>query len=222
MIIHNDGFVLVDEVLSNELSAVVNGARVSYSKRKDKLDERDVRLIHDLMREGHGSPFEHPGIRFHVRCPIFVAREWFRHRIGSFSEMSGRYVEMENSAYVPAASHVRSQKGKAMEYLYEDSPHIFETQELITQAYRAAFYSYNEMLSLGIAKELARVVLPLGLYTEFLWTVNLRSLMNFLALRTHQTAQREIRDYADTVEQAFGQSFPNVYQAWLENGKRAP
>jgi thymidylate synthase (FAD) len=219
--VHNDGFLLVEEVLGSEL-AVVNAARISYDKRKPSIDAADVGLINSLMRDRHGSPFEQAGMRFHVRCPIFVAREWFRHRIGSFSEVSGRYVEMKNVAYVPASTHVRSQVGKAMRYEFVSSSSVEETQELINQAYLSAFRSYNEMLSLGIAKELARVVLPLGLYTEFHWSVNLRSLMNFLSLRTHETAQQEIRDYANVVLERFAVEFPNVHSAWVSNGKVGP
>lgn len=221
--IHNDGFVSLEKSYGDELS-IVNAARVSYNKRKESLDSADIGLINYLLREQHGTPFEHSGMSFHVRCPIFVAREWFRHRIGSFSEMSGRYVEMELSAYIPEVDAVRQQVGKPGHYEFVSAEE--EMAEIaiawMKDAYLAAFHSYTEMLSMGVAKEVARNVLPLALYTEFHWTVNLRSLFNFLALRNHPAALREIQDYAKAVEAMLQLEFPTVYAAWVESGRKVP
>lgn len=222
-LIHNGGFVHLDGAMADDLS-VVNAARVSFSKRSERLGESEIGLIGFLMRERHGTPFEHNALRFHVRCPIFVAREWFRHRIGSFNELSGRYTELPTEAYVPEADYVRSQAGKPGSYSFVSmTDEIAEiTKDRIDEAYQHAFNAYRSMLAAGVAKEVARVVLPVGLYTEFYWTVNARSLMNFLSLRNAPTALREIRDYAAAVEGHFATAMPITHAAWLENGRVAP
>jgi thymidylate synthase (FAD) len=112
------GFVRLDDAMADDLS-VANGARVSFARRKNELDESDEGLIRFLMRERHGTPFEHNAFRFHVRCPIFVAREWFRHRVGSFNEFSLRYAKATDDFYVPEPEDVRSQVGKPGAYSFE-------------------------------------------------------------------------------------------------------
>src|ERR1700756_5638570 len=112
------GFVRLDGVLASDLS-VVNAARVSFARRKEEMDDADAGLIRFLMRERHGTPFEHNAFRFHVRCPIFVAREWFRHRVGSFNEFSMRYAKATDDFYVPEPEDVRSQVGKPGAYTFE-------------------------------------------------------------------------------------------------------
>ena len=112
------GFVRLDDAMADDLS-VVNAARVSFARRKDEMDDSDAGLIRFLMRDRHGTPFEHNAFRFHVRCPIFVAREWFRHRIGSFNEFSMRYAKATDDFYVPEAEDVRSQVGKPGAYSFE-------------------------------------------------------------------------------------------------------
>src|SRR5436309_2428667 len=112
------GFVRLDGCMADDLS-VANAARVSFARRKLELDESDEGLIQFLMRDRHGTPFEHNAFRFHVRCPIFVAREWFRHRIGSFNEFSMRYAKATDDFYVPDADDVRTQVGKPGAYSFE-------------------------------------------------------------------------------------------------------
>lgn len=221
--IHDGGFVVLDAAMADDLS-VVNAARVSFAKRSDELGEAEVGLIGFLMRERHGTPFEHNAFRFHVRCPIFVAREWFRHRIGSFNELSGRYTELPAEAYVPSSEYVRSQTGKPGSYSFISmTPEIAEiARDRIEESYASAFRTYRSMLTAGVAKEVARMVLPVGTYTEFYWTVNARSLMNFLSLRNAPTALREIRDYAVAAENHFGLVMPRTYEAWIDNGRVAP
>src|SRR3954453_16054460 len=198
------GFVRLDGALADDLS-VANSARVSFGRRKEELDDSDRGLITFLMRERHGTPFEHNAFRFHIRCPIFGAREWFRHRVGSFNEFSLRYARATDDSYVPAAEDVRSQVGKPGAYSFEQvEPELAETaRETLQEVYEAAYASYERLVELGIAREVARSVLPVGAYTEFYWTVNARSLMNFLSLRAAETAQREIRRYAEACEQLF-------------------
>ena len=186
--------------MASDLS-VVNGARVSFARHKAEMDDSDAGLIRFLMRERHGTPFEHNSFRFHVRCPIFVAREWFRHRVGSFNEFSMRYAKATDDFYVPDPEDVRTQVGKPGAYSFEPVPdEIAETtRERLRGVYEMAYRTYEELVELGVARELARAVLPVGAYTEFYWTVNARSLMNFVSLRAAETAQREIRRYAEAV-----------------------
>lgn len=219
----DEGFVVLDGFMADDLS-VVNSARVSFAKRKEAVDEVDKGLINFLMRERHGTPFEHNSFRFHVKCPIFVAREWFRHRIGSFNEFSARYSEVPDEFFVPAESDVRTQVGKPGSYSFEpvDENLSREAVELISSNNERAYSVYSHLVERGVAKELARVVLPVSMYTQFYWTVNARSLMNFLSLRTHETAQLDIRRYALDVETYFKRAMPVTYDAWLKNGKIAP
>ena len=217
------GFVRLDDAMADDLS-VVNGARVSFARHKDEMDEADQGLIRFLMRERHGTPFEHNAFRFHIRCPIFVAREWFRHRVGSFNEFSLRYARATDDFYVPEPDDVRTQVGKPGAYSFEPvSEEISEaTRERLREVYETAYRAYEELVELGVARELARSVLPVGAYTEFYWTVNARSLMNFLSLRNSQSAQREIRRYAEACERFLEEQMPVTYAAFLANDRAAP
>ena len=217
------GFVRLDGAMADDLS-VVNGARVSFARRKTEMDESDEGLIRFLMRDRHGTPFEHNAFRFHVRCPIFVAREWFRHRVGSFNEFSMRYARATDDFYVPEPEDVRSQVGKPGAYSFEPvSDELAETtREELRAVYDTAYETYQRLVEQGVARELARAVLPVGAYTEFFWTVNARSLMNFVSLRAAETAQREIRRYADAVEAFLAQRMPVTYDAFIANGRIAP
>jgi len=217
------GFVRLDDAMADDLS-VVNGARVSFARHKDELDDSDQGLIRFLMRERHGTPFEHNAFRFHVRCPIFVAREWFRHRVGAFNEFSLRYARATDDFYVPEPEDVRTQIGKPGAYSFEPvSDELAETtREELRAVYEAAYRTYEQLVEQGVARELARSVLPVGAYTEFYWTVNARSLMNFLSLRNSETAQREIRRYAEACERFLEEQMPVTYAAFVANDRTAP
>jgi thymidylate synthase (FAD) len=217
------GFVRLDDAMADDLS-VVNGARVSFARHKTEMDDSDAGLIRFLLRERHGTPFEHNSFRFHIRSPIFVAREWFRHRVGSFNEFSMRYAKATDDFYVPEPDDVRSQVGKPGAYSFEPvEPGVAETtREEMRAVYEAAFSAYERLVELGVARELARSVLPVGAYTEFYWTVNARALMNFLSLRNSETAQREIRRYAEACEQFLAEKMPVTYAAFVANDRTAP
>ena len=217
------GFVRLDDAMADDLS-VVNGARVSFARHKAEMDDSDAGLIRFLMRERHGTPFEHNSFRFHIRAPIFVAREWFRHRVGSFNEFSMRYAKATDDFYVPAPEDVRSQVGKPGAYSFEPvEPDVAEaTREEMDAVYAAAYSAYERLVELGVARELARAVLPVGAYTEFYWTVNARALMNFLSLRNSETAQREIRRYAEACETFLAEKMPVTYAAFVANDRTAP
>ncbi len=209
--------------MASDLS-VVNAARVSFARRKDEMDEADEGLIRFLMRDRHGTPFEHNAFRFHIRSPIFVAREWMRHRVGSFNEFSMRYARATDDFYVPEADDVRSQVGKPGAYSFEPvEPGLAESaREEMRRVYDEAYTTYGRLVEAGVARELARSVIPVGAYTEFFWTVNARSLMNFVSLRAAETAQREIRRYADACEVFLAERMPVTHAAFVAARRTAP
>ncbi len=216
------GFLALDGVLASDL-AVANGARVSFNQASQQLSERDEGLIRFLMRDRHGSPFEHGYFRFIVKAPIFVVREHHRHRAGhSYNEWSGRYSKMQAEFYVPA--NVRTQVGKPGSYRFEpvDEETRAATRVEIEDASRAAFEAYERMLEQGIAKEVARMVLPLNMYTTYYWSCNPRSLMHFCSLRNSESAQYEIREYAKAAERFLAAAMPVTHAAFIENDRTAP
>jgi thymidylate synthase (FAD) len=217
------GFVRLDASMADDLS-VANAARVSFARRKEELDDADRGLIRFLMRDRHGTPFEHNSFRFHIRCPIFVAREWMRHRIGSFNEFSMRYARATDDFYVPELEDVRTQVGKPGAYTFEPvaGDLATRTQDELRKVYDVAYDTYTSLVEAGVARELARSVLPVGAYTEFYWTVNARSVMNFVSLRAAETAQREIRRYALAVEAFLAREMPVTYAAFIANDRNAP
>jgi thymidylate synthase (FAD) len=217
------GFVRLDAAEATDLS-VVNGARVSFLQMRDHMDERDAGLIRFLMREHHASPFEHNLFRFHIRCPIAVAREWMRHRWSSFNEHSLRYSQAVDEFYLPEPEQVRSQVGKPGAYRFEplDPGTADKARDLMSRIYRETWDAYGELVEMGVARELARLVLPVGLYTEFYWTVNARALMNFVALRNAEAAMWEIRQYGAAVEAFFADLMPATHGAFVEYGRVAP
>jgi len=217
------GFVRLDDAMASDLS-VVNAARVSFARRKQELEFEDEGLIGFLLRNRHGTPFEHNSFRFHVRCPIFVMREWIRHRWSSFNEFSMRYTNATDEFYLPALDDVRQQVGKPGSYSFEAvEPELAEkARGEMEKANKAAYATYNSLIEAGIARELARTVLPVAAYTEFYWTVNARALMNFLSLRNAETAQREIRRYAEVLEGLFAERMPLTHAAFVAAGRTPP
>src|SRR5256885_14544706 len=161
------GFVRLDDAMASDLS-VVNAARVSFARRKEAMDESDEGLIRFLLRERHGTPFEHNSFRFHVRAPLFVAREWFRHRVGSFNEFSMRYAKATDDFYVPEPEDVRTQVGKPGNYTFEpvDEELADETRRELEALYGQAYATYARLVEKGVARELARSVMPVGAYTQ--------------------------------------------------------
>jgi thymidylate synthase (FAD) len=216
------GFLALDGALASDL-AVVNGARVSFNQTSQEMDERDGGLIRFLIRERHGSPFEHGYFRFLVKAPLFVVREHHRHRAGhSYNEWSGRYSKMEPEVYVP--DFVRTQVGKPGAYRFEpiDGEVREAARKEIEENAARAFDAYERMLDQGVAKEVARAVLPLSTYTKYFWSCNPRSLMHFCSLRNHDSAQYEIREYAAAAESFLERLMPATHAAFVANGRVAP
>jgi len=200
----DNGFLrLVDFMVGDK--AVVQAARVSLGQ-ESKGPERDKLLIDYLLGHKHETPFEQSVFKFHVKCPLFIARQWFRHRLASYNEISGRYTEMEFEFCLP--DRLRTQK--ALDYKYEDlnENKNLQLREKIEKHFEKSYEIYKQLLEEGVAKEHARIVLPLALYTQFYWTVNARALMNFLSLRMDKHAQYEIRQYADALFNIFEQKMP--------------
>lgn len=204
---------------------VVNAAKVSFATYVKELDESSIGLIKYLMRNKHATPFEHCVFKFRIKAPIFVTREWMRHRWSSFNEMSMRYHQPVNiDYYTPSYDKIRKQIGKPGAYSFEEitDPEVKDAfysifQESILQADEA----YYKLIELGVAKEIARCVLPVTQYTEFIWTVNARSLINFISLRNESNAQYEINEYAKVIEDIFQEKMPVSYEAFIESGRIA-
>jgi thymidylate synthase (FAD) len=216
-------------------SDVATAARVSTKggSHDEVVDlEKDAGLINFLMRDRHGSPFEHTSFTFYVEAPLFVAREHFRHRAGwSYNEESGRYKELAPVFYVPGPGRNLVQVGKPGAYTFEPGAPILGlyTRSTMDDAYREAFDTYYALLSAGVAREVARMVLPVGIFTSYYATCNARSLMHFLGLRTiSQSAtfpsfpQREIEMVAERMEDHLAEQMPMTYGAFNANGRVAP
>lgn len=220
----NEGRLEIISAMGSDLD-IVNAARVSFSSYQSEMDDRAEGLINFLMKNRHATPFEHVIFKFYVKCPIFVAREWFRHRWSSFNEMSMRYYAPQTiDFFVPGQFDLRKQVGKPGSYSFEpinDMSTYSEVTQRMNDVYEFAYDTYKALLAKGVAKEVARAVLPVGQYTEFVWTVNLRSLINFLTLRNDEHAQKEIRDYAQVIELIFENLLPTTYKAFVDNGRPA-
>lgn len=217
------GLIELQDASSDGDLSVVNAARVSFLSQSDELTPRDEGLITFLMRERHGTPFEHNYFKFRVKAPLFVFREWHRHRVGhSYNEWSARYSQLAPEFYIPSV--VLQQTGKPGAYTYEEFEDENSEQFLdwLRDASTLAYDLYEKSLELGIAKQQARLFLPVNIYSEMIWTCNARSLMHFLSLRNAPNAQMEIREYAQAAEGFFFDAMPVTAQAFVDNGRIAP
>ncbi len=211
----NHGFIrLVDYMGGDE--SIVQAARVSYGKGTKTVSE-DRTLIRYLMRHQHTTPFEMVEFKFHVKLPIFVARQWIRHRTANVNEYSGRYSIMPEEFYVPDESVIKyqSQTNKQGRDSEEVPAEIRKrVLQILLEEQKNAFNGYKEMLDYNIARELARINLPLSLYTQWYWKIDLHNLFHFLKLRLDQTAQYEIRMYAEKMAEIVKAVVPIAYEAF--------
>ena len=223
----SDADVLFAARVSTQGEQTLEGAQA----RDTEVGARDKGLINYLMRDRHGSPFEHTSLTFYVQAPIFVFREFMRHRIASYNEESGRYRELRPVFYVPGEDRKLIQVGKPGAYEFEDG--TAEQTALVVQetmaVTRAAYESYQRMLEAGVAREVARIVLPVNIYSSMYVTMNSRALMNFLSLRTKREGthfpsfpQREIEMVAEKMEDFWAKTMPLTYESFNENGRVAP
>jgi len=206
--------------------AVVASARQSTDVDWDEAwrgDGSDEKLIKYMMKHRHGSPFENAVFTFQVEAPLFVANQWVRHRMGSFNFLSGRYSEMARKFHRPTVARQPHAKNKQASVAWNgDDEKANQALAAILNTCEQAFDTYEQLIAMGMAREQARIVLPLATYTRFSWTVNARALMNFLSLRTAVDAQEEIRAYADVVERIFAYKMPITHAAWLANERATP
>lgn len=221
------GFIELIDTLGNDLT-VVNSARVSFGKRKTEMDESDKKLINYLAKHKHWSPFRHVQLQFHCKVPEFIARQWYKHVVGcnytsvdstpdhAWNEISMRYVDAGDfDFYCPKELRQQSSNNKqcSTEQLISfEGPDgkelaiIQETSKILTQTYKFFIES-------NVAREQARMVLPLNIYTEFYWTASLQAVANFIALRKHEGAQYEIRQYAEAMEEMVKKVLPVSMEA---------
>lgn len=194
------GFVRLVDYLGSD-QRIVQSARVSYGEGT-KTYRQDKGLINYLMRNEHTSPFEQVVFTFHVKMPIFVARQWTRHRTARMNEISGRYSVMKDEVYIPADENIalQSEDNKQGRKNEPVSPEMAEeVKAIMASDQERAFANYHKMLDMGIAREIARIDLPLSLYTEFYWEIDLHNLFHFLKLRLDSHAQYEIRQYGEVM-----------------------
>ena len=216
------GFIEVLDHIGDDLT-VANSARVSFGKRKNKYDKSDERLVTYLAKHKHFSPFRHLIVQFHIKAPEFVMRQWYKHVVGiettssyptkdhAWNEISGRYVPVEEY-YIPSIWRQQSEDNK------QASAGEIDAQEKASEKYHSALqiinHYYNSLLNLEVAKEQARVLLPLAAYTEVYWTASFQAIMNFIELRDEPTAQWEIRQYAQTLKRIMFDIYPRTVNIW--------
>ena len=216
------GFIEVLDHIGDDLT-VANSARVSFGKRKKTYDKSDERLVTYLAKHKHFSPFRHLIVQFHIKAPEFVMRQWYKHVVGiettssyptkdhAWNEISGRYVPVEEY-YIPSIWRQQSEDNK------QASAGEIDAQEKASEKYHSGLqiinHYYNSLLNLGVAKEQARVLLPLAAYTEVYWTASFQAIMNFIELRDEPTAQWEIRQYAQTLKRIMFDIYPRTVNIW--------
>ena len=221
------GFIEVVDSLGNDLT-VVNSARVSFGKRKTVWNASDRRLVKYLAKHKHYSPFRHLQVQFHIKAPEFVMRQWYKHVVGiettsnsstkdhAWNEISGRYVEVEDY-YIPNDWRKQSEDNKqAAEGILTE----IENERAI-HAYDVALTTTKNMYErlvthYGIAKEQARIILPLSQYTEVYWKASFQAIMNFIELRNEKTSQVEIQEYAKVMLELMKETFPKITEIWSE------
>ncbi|MBK8553068.1 MAG: FAD-dependent thymidylate synthase [Ignavibacteria bacterium] len=218
------GFIEVIDKLGSDLT-VVNSARVSFGKRKEKFDESDRKLVKFLAKNKHWSPFRHMMVQFHIKAPEFVMRQWYKHVVGietsssssakdhAWNEISGRYVPVSDF-YVPLNWRRQSEDNKqASEGSIDDQE---SGNEIFRTAMEQILNSYQKLLDIGVAKEQARILLPLNQYTEVYWTASFQAIMNFIDLRDESTAQWEIQQYARALKELMFDIYPETTKIWFD------
>lgn len=195
---------------------IIAAARVSYSGLDvQNRGQPDINILRFMYQHGHSSPFEHSFLTFSVKCPIFVARQWFRHRTGSYNEISGRYAELPEEVWMPPADELRGQSSSNRQ-CSEGLPDDVAVHGNMQRVMHKSFEVYREALAAGVSREMARCVLPLSTYTQFYFSMNLHNMLRFLKLRMAPDAQPEIQAYANVIASFVEKLFPHTYQAFLD------
>ena len=212
----NAGHVILQEVMGTDRT-IDQCARVSFGfEEKERTDEQIARLVNYLWRNKHTSPFEMVETRWLVKAPIFVARQWMRHRTASINEMSGRYVKLYDEFYEPTEWRLKptdgAKQGSSSDSLAWDD-HIIAVH-IMDQAIRAVREAHQQLDALGVANELSRMIMPVSQYTEWVWKIDLHNLLHFLTLRLDDHAQKEIRDYAEAMVAQLVDVLPMTMKVW--------
>ena len=220
------GFIEVVDSLGDDLT-VVNSARVSFGKRKTKFDKSDERLVRYLAKYKHYSPFRHLQVQFHVKAPEFVMRQWYKHVVGiettsnsstkdhAWNEISGRYVPVADF-YNPSVWRKQSDDNKQASEGVLDDLQQNRMNDTYNEFMRQVRMTYDRMIEAGMAKEQARIMLPLNQYTEVYWTASFQAIMNFIELRNEKTSQWEIQEYARVLLELMKETFPKITNIWAE------
>lgn len=215
------GIVELLDHMGSDLT-IVQAAQASFNNSSQEYGTREQGILRFLMREEHGVPFEHAVLSFRLRMPVFLARQFVKHRTSSWSEHSGRYSELENLFYVPR--EVRTQTGKPGSYTFEPL-HPFraaEFQKRLSDQCESAWSLYQSSLTAGVAKEQARLCLPVNIYTNVVWTINARSLFNVIRLRVDSHAQAEAQVYGKAMEDLARLVIPDTIDAFVASGRPKP
>lgn len=212
------GFVRLVDYMGGD-QRIVQAARVSYGEGT-KTYREDRGLIHYLMKNWHTSPFEQVQLTFHTKMPIFVARQWVRHRTARLNEISGRYSVMKDEFYIPAAEQIRYQSKSNKQGRSDECVPLDQALEIIKRLedeQKQAYANYQELLGANVARELARANLPVSLYTEWYWQIDLHNLFHFLHLRLDPHAQYEIRAFAEAMATCAKAVAPIAYEAFEDH-----
>lgn len=199
-------------------NTVTNSARVSFGKMKSQFDEKDEKLLKYLIQNKHLTPLEHISFTFLVHCPLYVRSQWIRHRCASYNELSRRYTEVDLEFYLPEIYRKQSDSNKQASVVGSVVQENDNVIDMVEKCVNTSLQTYNKMLQKGVCKEQARSILPQNLMTTFWWTVDLRSLINFLVLRDDDHAQLEIRQYAIAIKKLIKPFIPHIvnYYGWTE------
>jgi thymidylate synthase (FAD) len=213
------GHIRLVESMGSDLS-IVRNARVSYDAewRTGEDAGKDAKLIDYLVKNRHTSPFEAVTFTFDVKAPIFVFRQWHRHRTAAYNEISGRYAELPEEFYVPILADITMQSSSNKQMRTDEQhPEAERIAYIIRASCEAAFADYHNLIEMGCPRELARTVLPLGTYSHMFATVSLHNLMHFLGLRMHSHAQKEIRVYAEAMLELIEPIVPEAVKAYRKH-----
>ena len=210
--VHNHGYVKLIDVMGTDKS-VVDAARISYDNKGSSADRG---LIRYLLRHRHTTPFEMCVLKFELKMPIFVARQWIRHRTASINEVSARYTQLPEEMFVPEFFSAQSKDNKQGRGDKIDDATRHSLNGMYQWANKASYDTYGDLLEKGVSREQARGVLNLNIYTKFIWKMDLHNLMHFLHLRLDAHAQKEIRDYASAIDVMVKGCFPVCHEAFID------
>jgi len=208
----SDGFVELVDHMGDDLS-IVNAARVSYAGASDEWTDRDENLLRYLWDHNHSSPFRHGNIKFRIKAPIFILRQWMKHQVGcAWNEQSARYTKIEESFFYPDHFRLQDSKNKQGSSGRLDDNREDEALTLLAQGYQVAYYNYLRLLELGVCREQARMILPVGIYSECIWSASTQAIMHFLKLRLDHHSQFEMQEFAKAVYNIASSIFPKTME----------